>query len=273
MSTLNEQVVQIVFGLANFKLNIPLVDYSLPVLNVLYAIFINYSYRSVLGVSHSQIGWYQGLLATLVMATGGGSTVSILRGEPIGILKSNEFWAIHCTTHFVMFSNAYAYQIVDVLFNIPIIEHLFALSDSILRALSMCQNGIDGVSNHPELGPDKYVAKVLCGTLAGCGGGLWIDAFRMNESNWSFSTPRLLRIASIDMKASLTGSLFYVAATSPEFCHWLGLEVFEPQVAQAWSALLVSSGLAYGSYVTRWERQIEALKEQRENAQENEKTE
>ncbi|KAI9275306.1 hypothetical protein BY458DRAFT_507043, partial [Sporodiniella umbellata] len=161
-------------GLADLKLDIPLVDYKLPLLSVLYAIFINYSYRSALGIRYNQIGWYQGLLATLFMAAGGGSTVSVLRGEPINILKNNEFWAIHCTTHLAMFSNSYVFQVVDALFNMPVIDHAFSLSDSVLRALAMCQNGIDGVSNNPDLGPDKYVAKVLCGTLAGCGGGLWI---------------------------------------------------------------------------------------------------
>lgn len=94
-ATLNDQVVQLVFGLANLKVDIPIVNFSLPVLDVLFAILINYSYRSALGVSHNQVGWYQGLLATLVMATGGGCTVAVLRGEPIGILKSNEFWGIH----------------------------------------------------------------------------------------------------------------------------------------------------------------------------------
>ncbi|KAG0762948.1 hypothetical protein G6F24_006397 [Rhizopus arrhizus] len=261
MSTLNEQIVQVVFGLANFELDIPFINYSLPILNVLYAILINYSYRSALGVTHSQIGWYQGLLATLVMRAGGGCTVSILRGEPIGILKSN-------ATYFFMFSNTYVYQILDVLFNVPMIEHVFTLSDSILRALAMCQSGIDGVTSNPALGPNKYVAKVLCGTLAGCGGGLWIDTFRLTHSNWSFSTPRLLHAASIDMKTSFTSTLFYVAATSPEFCHWLGLPVLEPKVAQAWSAVLMSSGFAYKSYVKRWERRIKDLKEQKEKASE-----
>ncbi|KAI7907599.1 uncharacterized protein BX663DRAFT_491412 [Cokeromyces recurvatus] len=96
MITLNDQIVQLVFGLANLKVKaLPFIDYSLPVLDVLFAILIHYSYRSALGVSHQKIGWYQGLLATLVMATGGGCTVSVLRGEPLSILKSNEFWGIH----------------------------------------------------------------------------------------------------------------------------------------------------------------------------------
>lgn len=95
-----------------------------------------------------------------------------------------------------------------------------------------------------------------------------IDTFRLTHSNWSFSTPRLLHAASIDMKTSFTSTLFYVAATSPEFCHWLDLPVLEPKVAQAWSAVLMSSGFAYKSYVKRWERRIKDLKEQKEKASE-----
>jgi hypothetical protein len=73
-----------------------------------------------------------------------------------------------------MFSNPYVYQVVDFLFSVPVVEHVFTLSDSILRALAMIQVGVEGVSSNPALGADKFVAKVLCGTLAGCGGGLWI---------------------------------------------------------------------------------------------------
>ncbi|KAI8352455.1 hypothetical protein EDC96DRAFT_517995 [Choanephora cucurbitarum] len=175
--TLNEQLVQLVFGLANLKFDVPVLDVSLPVLDVLFAILINYSYRQALGVAHAQVGWYQGLLATLVMASGGGCTVAVLRGEPIGILKSNEFWAIHCATYVAMFSNTMFYQTIDFLFSIPLVEHIFTLSDSILRTLAMVQSGIEGVNHNPGLGQDKIVAKIICGTLAGCGGGLWIGKF------------------------------------------------------------------------------------------------
>ncbi|CEP08076.1 hypothetical protein [Parasitella parasitica] len=270
--TLNDQVVQLVFGLANLKLDIPYTSVSLPVLDVLFAILINYSYRSALGVSHNQVGWYQGLLATLVMATGGGCTIAVLRGEPIGILKSNEFWGIHCSTYLAMFSNPYVYQFVDFLFSIPLVEHVFTLSDSILRALAMIQVGVEGVGSNPALGPDKFVAKVLCGTLAGCGGGLWIDAFRLNQPNWSFSTPRLLHVASVDMKVSFLTSLFYVVATTPSFCDYLSLPIIKPIEAQAWSAVFLSSGLVYGSYSNKWAKRSEAIKEINEKLAEDKKS-
>jgi hypothetical protein len=95
MLSLNEQVVQFVYGLAYYRINLPFVDYGIPVSMTLLCTMINHSYRSSLGVTHAQIGWYQGLLATLVMAIGGGFTASVLQGEPLPFLKSNEFWAIH----------------------------------------------------------------------------------------------------------------------------------------------------------------------------------
>lgn len=260
-TTLNDQVVQLVFGLANLSVDIPLTNISLPVLDVLFAILINYSYRSALGVSHNQIGWYQGLLATLVMATGGGCTVAVLRGEPIGILKSNQFWGIHCTTYLAMFSNPYVYQLVNFLFSVPVVEHIFTLSDSVLRALAMIQVGIDGVNSNPALGPDKFVAKILCGTLAGCGGGLWIDAFRLNQPVWSFSTPRLLHVASVDMKISFATTLFYLATTTPAVVEYLNLPELKIVEAQAWSVVVLTSGLVYGTYANRWAKQAKAIKE------------
>jgi hypothetical protein len=79
-----------------------------------------------------------------------------------------------------MFSNPYVYQVVDYLFSVPVVEHIFTLSDSILRASAMTQGGIEGVNDNPALGFDKFVAKVICGTLGGCGGGIWIGKDKTN---------------------------------------------------------------------------------------------
>ncbi|KAI7907598.1 uncharacterized protein BX663DRAFT_5323 [Cokeromyces recurvatus] len=173
---------------------------------------------------------------------------------------------IFSATYFAMSSNSYVYQIIDFLFSIPVIEHLFTLSDSILRALAMIQFGIEGVSSNPALGSDKIVAKILCGTLAGCGGGLWIDTFQLNQPSWSFSTPRLLHVASLDMKASFFTTLFYIASTSTAFCEYLSLSALKPIEAQAWSAVLLSGGLIYGSYSNK--RAINKQKELLMNEQE-----
>ncbi|KAI8146627.1 hypothetical protein BJV82DRAFT_392629 [Fennellomyces sp. T-0311] len=152
---------------------------GLPVLDVMHAILIAYVYRSAVGAGHREIGWGQGFLATIIMCAGGGSTVCILRGEPLGILKSNMFWGLYGTAYWAMFSNAYVYPVLDYLFSLPIIEVTFTLADAILRNWAIINIGVLGVDS--TLGADKIAAKLLCGTLAGSGGGFWIGKTRSKD--------------------------------------------------------------------------------------------
>ncbi|ORZ25809.1 hypothetical protein BCR42DRAFT_315983 [Absidia repens] len=178
MASITDQIVTIVFGLADLTISIPQLNISLPVLELVHAVLINYAYRTALRGAHTNIGWGQGFLATVVMCAGGGSTVALLRGEPLGILKSNRFWGIYGTTYWLMFSNPYAYPLVDYLFSIPAVEQVLTLSDGILRNFAVTKIGIEGVALNPLLGGDKWVAKLICGTLAGCGSGFWIGQYK-----------------------------------------------------------------------------------------------
>lgn len=82
------------------------------------------------------------------------------------------------TTYWLMFSNPYVFQFLQYLFSIPLVEQLFTAADGVMRTSSVIRNGIEGVALNPELGQDKWVAKILCGTLSGCGGGLWVGTCR-----------------------------------------------------------------------------------------------
>ena len=176
-------------------------------------------------------------------------------------------------------------------------EQLFTAADGILRTSAVVNGGIMGVTNNKDLGDDKWVAKIICGALSGCGGGLWTgsfkyrndklsaklntdikflffiiqyimypDAFRLSSPQWSFSTPRLLRTASVDMKVSLLTAIFYTASTAPELCEWFDLPVLDPIEAQAWSAVVLSSGLIYRTYSTRWQqKKLEASEEEKKD--------
>ncbi|KAI8145756.1 hypothetical protein BJV82DRAFT_602145 [Fennellomyces sp. T-0311] len=260
MDTATSQLVDIVTALRDASIEVPAIGLSLPILELLHAILINYTYRSALKSSHADIGWGQGLLATIVMSSGGGSTAALLLGNPLGILKSNRFWGVYGATYWLMFSNPYFYQFLEYLFAIPFMEQLFTAADGVLRTAAVVNGGILGVARNSELGEDKWAAKIICGALAGCGGGLWVDAFRLTSPQWSFSTPRLLRTASVDMKASFITAAFYTAATTPALCEWLDVPMMKPEEAQAWGAVVLSSGLIYRTYVTRWQQKtIEKL--------------
>ena len=95
METATSQLVDIVFALSDSAIDVPALGLRIPILELLHAILINYTYRTALKQSHAEIGWGQGLLATIVMAAGGGSTTALLLGNPLGILKSNRFWGIY----------------------------------------------------------------------------------------------------------------------------------------------------------------------------------
>ena len=92
-SKVNGQVTGAVFDV--LKMHVQVDGLVFPVLDILFGLYINFLYRHSLGSNSGKIGWLQGYFATLVMATGGGCTISLIRAEPIGILKSNEFWIVH----------------------------------------------------------------------------------------------------------------------------------------------------------------------------------
>lgn len=94
MSDIHGQASDLVFAVINYRLDV-FGGISLPILDIVFGVFIHYLYKAALGAKHRHISWLQGYFATVVMASGGGCTVALIRGEPLGILKSNEFWVIH----------------------------------------------------------------------------------------------------------------------------------------------------------------------------------
>lgn len=77
------------------------------------------------------------------------------------------------------------------------------------------------------------------------------DAFQLTQPNWTFSTPKLLHAASIDMKMSFYTTLFYVAVTTPSITEYLNIPQLTTAEAQAWSAIVLSIGLVYGTFSKR----------------------
>jgi len=51
--------------------------------------------------------------------------------------------------------------------------------DSFCRAIALTSSGVDAVRQTP-LGTNAYVGQILCGTLAGIGGGILDNAFGLS---------------------------------------------------------------------------------------------
>ncbi|KAG2175557.1 hypothetical protein INT43_001204 [Umbelopsis isabellina] len=245
MATLTDFVVSTVFALADATVPIPLPYISsIPLLPFLHAILVSQAYRNILKENHVRIGWFQGLVAIVMMSAGGGCTVSLLRGEPLGILRNDTYWAIYGGVYWATFSNEIIFEIINA---IPqnLLQPILITADGILRGIAVAKVGVDGV-RLGDIGPGKYVAMLLCGTLCGGGGGIWADAFRLTQHTWSFSTPRVLMAPGVDLKASFVVALFYMLSTSAElFPEGMEHHALKPVEAQAWSAVIMSGALLY----------------------------
>jgi hypothetical protein len=80
---------------------------------------------------------------------------------------------------------------------------------------------------------------------------LELDTFKLTQEHWTFSTPRFLHSPTIDMKASFASTAFYLVATNPDLCSLIGIPSLTQTEAQAWSAMILSSGLIYKSYINK----------------------
>lgn len=66
------------------------------------------------------------------------------------------------------------------------------------------------------------------------------------------------------MKVSLTTTLFYIGATTPALVEYLNLPLLKQEEAQAWSVILLTSGLVYGSYSNKWAKRAKAIEDLQE---------
>ncbi|ORX54975.1 hypothetical protein DM01DRAFT_1335269 [Hesseltinella vesiculosa] len=242
-SHVNGLVSNTVFDLLNTNIHIE--PFTFRILDIMFGLYINYLYRHSLGPNAAQIGWLQGYLATIVMASGGGCTIALLRGEPLGILKNNEFWIVHSLSYWLMFSNNGAYALMRFLCQLPLVEYAFVMADALGRIMTMVRFGVDGADN--ALGQGKFFAQWICGVLGGCGGGFWLDSFQLAQPHWSFVTPRCLQQMSPDMKLSALTTTLYMALKY----QWLPTDINTDEQAKAWAAIFMTLGLMYNTKLSR----------------------
>ncbi|KAI9485892.1 MAG: hypothetical protein EXX96DRAFT_546932 [Benjaminiella poitrasii] len=168
-----QQLTLSVQYIANLKIVLPFFLNELHLCEFAKATLIAHAYRSALGERDvKRISWLQSFFVCIFLSSSGTCTVAILRGEPFGIINKDEIWLIYGFTCWVMFSNPYLFKTLAYVFmTFPMSKAFFIGLSGLRRGYSLVQYGVDGVIIKPEC--KKIVARVLCGTLAGSGGGLW----------------------------------------------------------------------------------------------------
>ncbi|CAG8597969.1 7903_t:CDS:2 [Diversispora eburnea] len=173
----------------------------LKILNTLHALQINLNYKKSL--KDSPISWLQGLFAVIVMSVGGSTTSAILCGKAPHWLASNTTITTYLIIYFLIFYIPFFHRFCNSIPKI-ILDPILLIADGILRTssiYSIIDNILFEMNDEPLL-KNSWVAILLCGTLSGCGGSIWVSAFQMKSPNWSFTTPSTFLEPTYDMKIS-----------------------------------------------------------------------
>lgn len=90
------------------------------------------------------------------------------------------------------------------------LEPIFIVNDSLSKTLAIIYSGSQLVLKQGSGEPTNYlVSSVLCGTIAGCGGGILFNMLGLSDPKWKFQCPEQLHKPSIAMILSFIAAILY----------------------------------------------------------------
>ncbi|KAL1924354.1 uncharacterized protein VTP21DRAFT_7389 [Calcarisporiella thermophila] len=246
MSVLSHIATTIIFPLQSATL--PL--FHFPLLSALHGIRVALEFRRSLEQSGTrrEIGWLQGFFAIMVASVGGSTTSAILMGIPPGWLASNTVLPAYAATYFAVF---YLPGVYPVLLRVrPLLDPFLISADGLTRFSAITSFAIDACHFRPEVAPrlgGSWIAMLVCGTIAGCGGGLWNDALQLGSAHWGLRTPRGFKTPTWDMAAAFLTAACYTFYSMPEILRFETKGAASLEEAKALSAFVM-----VGILLGRW---------------------
>ncbi|KAJ1477156.1 hypothetical protein T484DRAFT_1963890 [Baffinella frigidus] len=173
--------------------------------------------------------WLQVLFACMIGTFGGTTATAVFLGETPGWLHAGSspiafaigFWMIFCCPGDLPYKMLTRQRWVEL---------LFGYINSISCGHAITSWGQDNVLNnvHLERCGGSGPLMVLCGTVAGCGGGIlaaWMHMGGATE-DWAFSTPPVLKSPSITVRTAFMTSLIYYMIRNPHSYFGYGTDAF-----------------------------------------------
>ncbi|RKP27817.1 hypothetical protein SYNPS1DRAFT_26549 [Syncephalis pseudoplumigaleata] len=146
------------------------------------------------------------------MALGGSTSAAVLMGLPPSWLSSNATLPTYALVYLAMFRapGDIAFRLLDALE--LWIRPILLVADGLTRANAQTGFAIESIRAMPTL-QHSIIAQLLCGTLAGCGGGIITDAFNLTAADWGLRTPAAFKEEQYDLRVSLIAALTYAFTT------------------------------------------------------------
>ncbi|ORX81344.1 hypothetical protein K493DRAFT_308095 [Basidiobolus meristosporus CBS 931.73] len=222
------------------------------IVTTLHAARIAFDLRKALP-KNEQTPLLQGLFAFYTLSFGGTTTSALLLANPPGWLASNALLPIYTLIYLAIFKSPF-----DVVFQLlnflgPLTELVLSIGDCISCTFAITSMGVEAT----RLSSNKYIASsyvgmLICGTLSGCGGGIFTDAFQLTRRVWAFRTPAVYSALGSDMKVCFSITSLYVFTTSPfAFAKYLGLDAAWFPLLSAHEAKTVCCSVLLGTMLYR----------------------
>lgn len=153
-------------------------------------------------------------LAYWLAAVGGGLWVGVLLGQPPGWLCSDMSIAAGLLA-FVLLHAFPGDLLYKLLQRVPPLVWLLRAGDDVARALSVSLGGVERTRNaqHATLTRMSHTCAILCGTLAGGGGGLTASFLNLFSEHWAFRVPPALIAPPRPLVSAAAGAVWYHFAT------------------------------------------------------------
>ncbi|KAI9293903.1 hypothetical protein K502DRAFT_273024, partial [Neoconidiobolus thromboides FSU 785] len=180
------------------------------------ALFSRYLFGDKSTNNKYQVPWLQALIVNIILGLGGGILSSFLFGRYVPWLASNTIIPLYSTIHFIIF-----YSPNDLIFKIllpflSLINPLLIIADGVSRGFAVTSTiDIIRASNSLPLA-NSYVAMILGGTVAACGGGIMMDLFKLNQPEWGLQTPNFVKNIPLGIRTPFYLAIFYIVSTTQE---------------------------------------------------------
>ncbi|KAF8154520.1 hypothetical protein B0H34DRAFT_716857 [Crassisporium funariophilum] len=187
-----------------------------PLASTLHAARISMVYQANARRSPTPLSWGTYLTGYLIMCWGGGLLSHFLLGLPPPMLYSFSPSINYITVHLVM---TVFFKIFPDLLHLPTLDTILFPMDAILRTNAV--TSILGLLYNPNVHPEytaSPLAHMVLGAVVSAGGGFTVSTLGAWHSNWSFSTPPVLRagagwVGTMDLWGGALVAFIYSAST------------------------------------------------------------
>lgn len=158
---------------------------SVPIMLVLHALRLSLGYQRATRKSTS---WLQGMLSVCALPMAGGMVATFMTGSLPPFLLNDVVIPTYMVTYLVVHNSG---MLRGLLGAIPpqILDFLTLPADCIIKSLSICSTGVDGITSHYSAAvKHNWFAPIFVGGSVGSAGFLTLTSLNLFSPIWTLST-------------------------------------------------------------------------------------